>query len=90
MDKLDKAAALGGGKTLYDANLQKIMAVAEQVRQGEGGGSYPASINRPALRAIDDNPPIEPPAARVAEPGATPWPDPPADPRGSCGAGCGS
>jgi len=65
----------------YEAYLQKIMAVAEQVRRGEGGGSYPASINRPALRAIYDNLSIEPPAAHVAEPGATPWPDPPADPR---------
>ena len=65
----------------YEAYLQKIMAVAEQVQQGGGGGSYPERINRPALRAIYDNLPIEPPAARVAEPGATPWPADTADPR---------
>ena len=59
----------------YEAYLKQVMALAEQVRRGEGGGSYPASINRPALRAIYDNLPDEPPAARVAESGATPWPD---------------
>ena len=65
----------------YEVYLRQVMALAEQVRQGEGGGSYPTNINRPALRAIYDNLPDEPPAARVAESGATPWPDDAADRR---------
>ena len=62
----------------YEAYLKKVIELAEQVKSGEGGGSYPASINNGAIRAIYDNLPVEPPvgpaarALRVAETGATP------------------
>ena len=60
----------------YEAYLKKVIELAEKVKRGEGGGSYPPSINKPALRAIYDNLPDELLSERVAEPGAEPWPDP--------------
>ena len=39
----------------YEAYLKKVIELAEKVRRGEGGGSYPATIKTPALRAIYDN-----------------------------------
>ena len=39
----------------YEAYLKKVIELAEKVKRGEGGGSYPATINTPALRAIYDN-----------------------------------
>ena len=59
----------------YEAYLRKVIELAEKVKRGEGG-SYPPSINKPALRAIYDNLPDELLTERVAEPGAKPWPDP--------------
>ncbi len=60
----------------YEAYLKQVIELAEQVKRGEGGGSYPSSINKPALRAIYDNLPDDLLRERVAEPGAKPWPDP--------------
>ena len=60
----------------YDAYLKKVIELAEKVKRGEGGGAYPPSINRPALRAIYDNLPDDLLSERVAEPGAESWPDP--------------
>ena len=47
----------------YEAYLKRVIELAEQVKRGEGGGSYPAKINNGALRAIYGNLPAE----RVAE-----------------------
>ena len=65
----------------YEAYLKKVIELAEQVKGGEAGGSYPASINNGALRAIYDNLPAALPADRVAEPGVRWEPDSEADPR---------
>ena len=65
----------------YEEYLKKVIALAEQVRTGEGGGSYPASIDKPALRAIYDNLPEELLEERVAESNTTARPDTDADPR---------
>ena len=71
----------------YAEYLKKVIALAEQVKRGEGGGSYPASIDNGALHAIYDNLPEEPPAgpaaraARVAEAGATTTAQTETDPR---------
>ena len=51
------------------------------MRGGEAGGSYPASNNNGALRAIYDNLRAELSAERVAEPGARWEPDTETDPR---------
>ena len=71
----------------YAEYLKKVIELAEQVKRGEGGGSYPASIDNGAVRAIYDNLPDEPPigpvarAARVAEAGATTTAQTETDPR---------
>ena len=65
----------------YEAYLKEVIELAEQVKRGAGGSSYPAGIDTPALRAIYDNLPEEPLARAVAEPDATPKPDDDADPR---------
>ena len=65
----------------YEAYLKKVIALAEKVKRGEGGGSYPATIKTRALRAIYDNLPEEVLRKTVAEPGRTPKPDTEADPR---------
>ena len=65
----------------YEAYLKKVIELAEKVKRGEGGGSYPATIETRALRAIYDNLPEEVLATAVAEPGTTPKPDTDADPR---------
>jgi len=51
----------------YEAYLKKVIDLAEQVKRGEGGGSYPASINTTALRAIYANLPEELLGKQVAE-----------------------
>ena len=43
----------------YEEYLKKVIELAENVKRGEGGGSYPASINTTALRAIYANLPEE-------------------------------
>ena len=65
----------------YEAYLKKVIELAEKVKHGEGGGSYPATIKTRALRAIYDNLPEEVLRKAVAEPGTTPKPDTDADPR---------
>jgi type I restriction enzyme R subunit len=65
----------------YEAYLKKIIELAEKVKRGEGGGSYPATIETRALRAIYDNLPEEALARVVAEPDTTPKPDTETDPR---------
>ena len=65
----------------YESYLKKIIELAEKVKRGEGGGSYPATIETRALRAIYDNLPEEVLARAVAEPGTTPKPDTETDPR---------
>ena len=65
----------------YEEYLKKVIELAEQVKKGEGGGSYPASINKPALRAIYDNLPEELLGERVAEPNTATNPDADTDPR---------
>ena len=65
----------------YEAYLKKVIELAEKVKRGEDGGSYPATIKTRALRAIYDNLPEEVLAKAVAEPGTTPKPDTDADPR---------
>ena len=65
----------------YEAYLKKVIELAEQVKGGEAGGSYPATINNGALRAIYDNLPAALPADRVAEPGVRWEPDTENDPR---------
>ena len=42
----------------YEAYLRKVIELAGKVKRGEGGGSYPATIKTPSLRAIYDNLPI--------------------------------
>ena len=64
----------------YEAYLQKVIELAKKVKRGEGG-SYPAKIKTPALRAIYDNLPEEVLGRGVAEPGTTPKPDAETDPR---------
>ena len=51
----------------YEDYLKKVIELAEQVKRGEGGGSYPASIETRALRAIYDNLPEELLGMKVAE-----------------------
>ena len=76
----------------YEAYLEKVIALAERVKRGGDGGSYPASIRTRALRAIYDNLPVESPveeasrprngrAQRVAERGAAWKRGIPSDPR---------
>ena len=64
----------------YEAYLKKVIELAKKVKRGEGG-SYPATIKTPALRAIYDNLPEEMLGSGVAEPGTTPKPDAETDPR---------
>ena len=65
----------------YEAYLKEVIKLAEQVKRGAGGASYPAGIDTPARRAIYDNLPEEPLARAVAEPDTSPKPDDDADPR---------
>ena len=51
----------------YEAYLKKVIELAEKVRRGKGGGSYPARIKTRALRAIYDNLPEELLGKKVAE-----------------------
>ena len=51
----------------YEEYLKKVIELAEQVKRGEGGGSYPARITTRALRAIYDNLPEELLGTKVAE-----------------------
>ncbi len=51
----------------YEDYLKKVIELAEKVRRGEGGGSYPARIKTRALRAIYDNLPEELLGKKVAE-----------------------
>ena len=51
----------------YEDYLKRVIELAEQVRRGEGGGSYPARIKTRALRAIYDNLPEELLGEKVAE-----------------------
>ena len=45
----------------YEAYLKKVIELAEKVKRGEGGGSYPVTVKTRALRAIYDNLPEEVP-----------------------------
>ena len=65
----------------YEDYLKKVIELAEQVKRGEGGGSYPGSIKTRALRAIYDNLPEELLGERVAEGSDAQEPDGAADPR---------
>ena len=65
----------------YEAYLKKVIELAEKVKRGVDGGSYPATIKTRALRAVYDNLPDELPADRVAEPGVRWEPDTETDPR---------
>ena len=51
----------------YEDYLKKVIELAEKVKRGEGGGSYPVSIETRALRAIYDNLPEEVLGKKVAE-----------------------
>ena len=51
----------------YEDYLKKVIELAEKVKRGEGGGSYPVSIKTRALRAIYDNLPEEVLRTKVAE-----------------------
>ena len=51
----------------YEAYLKKVIELAEKVKKGEGGGSYPVGIKTRALRAIYDNLPEEVLGTKVAE-----------------------
>ena len=64
----------------YEAYLKKVIELAENVKRGEGGGSYPASINTTALRAIYANLPEELLGKRVAEGNDTQEQDDTSDP----------
>ena len=58
-----------------------MIELAEKVRRGEGGGSYPARIKTRALRAIYDNLPEELLGKKVAEGTDTQESDGTVDPR---------
>ena len=65
----------------YEEYLERVIELAEQVKRGEGGGSYPASIRTRALRAIYDNLPEEVLGTKVAEGRGVEESDGEADPR---------
>ena len=65
----------------YEAYLKKVIELAEKVRRGEGGGSYPTTIKTPAVRAIYDNLPEVVLERAVAEPDTAANPDDETDPR---------
>ena len=65
----------------YEAYLRKVIELAEKVKSGEGGASYPESIKTKALRAIYDNLSEEVPAATLGESGLDSGSDGDADPR---------
>ncbi len=69
------------GVITYGDYLKQVIGLAEQVKRGEGGGSYPASIDSRPLHAIYDNLPAEVLAERVAEKDTAPKPDTGIDPR---------
>ena len=54
----------------YEAYLQKVIELADKVKSGEGGGSYPAAIKNQLLRAIYDNLPSDVQAENATEPDA--------------------
>ena len=51
----------------YEAYLRRVTHLAAQAARGEGGGSYPESINTPGQRAIYDNLPDVESEKRVHE-----------------------
>ncbi|MDE2875003.1 MAG: HsdR family type I site-specific deoxyribonuclease [Gemmatimonadota bacterium] len=51
----------------YEDYLKRVIELAEKVKRGEGGGSYPVSIRTRALRAIYDNLPEAVLGEKVAE-----------------------
>ena len=65
----------------YEDYLKKVIELAEQVKRGEGGGSYPVSIKTRAVRAIYDNLPEEVLGKKVAEGSDAEETDDAADPR---------
>ena len=65
----------------YEDYLKKVIELAEQVKRGEGGGSYPERIKTRALRAIYDNLPEELLRKKVAEGTDAEEPDDAGDPR---------
>ena len=65
----------------YEDYLKKVIELAEQVKRGEGGGSYPARIKTRALRAIYDNLPEELLGTKVAEGTDRQEPEDTVDPR---------
>ncbi len=67
----------------YEDYLKKVIELAEMVKRGEGGGSYPASIKTRALRAIYDNLPEEVLETKVVEGSGTLESDGTDDPRAS-------
>ena len=76
----------------YEAYLRKVIELAEKVKSGEGGASYPESIKtRASLRAIYDNLWEGAPATTLAESGPNGGPDGDADPREAvhCSRQCG-
>ena len=69
------------GAIEYETYLKKVIELAEMVKRGEGGGSYPTTIKTRALRAIYDNLPEVWLERVVAEGKYTTKPDADADPR---------
>ena len=69
------------GAIEYEAYLKRVIDLAEKVKRGEGGGSYPAAINTSALRALYDNLPEVVLERAVAEPDTAANPDEGSDPR---------
>ena len=65
----------------YEDYLKKAIELAEKVKRGEGGGSYPTSIKTRALRAIYDNLPEDVLGKKVAEGSDAEEPDDTGDPR---------
>ena len=65
----------------YEDYLKKVIELAERVKGGEGGGSYPVSIETRALRAIYDNLPEEVLGKKVAEGSGAEESDDAGDPR---------
>ena len=65
----------------YEDYLKRVIELAEQVKRGEGGGSYPARIKTRALRAIYDNLPEEVLGKKVAEGSGAEESDDTGDPR---------
>ncbi len=69
------------GALEYEAYLQEVIALAEKVKSGGDGDSYPASLKTLALQAIYDNLPVETVGEKVAEGGTSPASGTAGDPR---------